>query len=104
MEILRQINEAKGFVIEWLDDTHVLCKPSVYDFLEEEVTRRLEMAERQRAEFGREVRAASSGTVWQETGGEGVAGGEEGEEGDAVFGYYEEMQQTMTTEFEEFAE
>eukprot|EP00922_Rhytidocystis_sp_ex-Travisia-forbesii_P031493 GHVS01046613.1.p1 GENE.GHVS01046613.1~~GHVS01046613.1.p1 ORF type:complete len:122 (-),score=37.34 GHVS01046613.1:123-488(-) len=71
---------------------------------QEEVTRRLEMAERQRAEFGREVRAASSGTVWQETGGEGVAGGEEGEEGDAVFGYYEEMQQTMTTEFEEFAE
>eukprot|EP00921_Rhytidocystis_pertsovi_P002754 GHVQ01004686.1.p1 GENE.GHVQ01004686.1~~GHVQ01004686.1.p1 ORF type:complete len:143 (+),score=17.96 GHVQ01004686.1:257-685(+) len=57
MEIIRSINEIRGFVIDWLDSTHVMCKLNVFEFLEEEVTRRLEMAERQTSELNRENRA-----------------------------------------------
>ncbi|KAK1940264.1 hypothetical protein X943_000916 [Babesia divergens] len=46
MEIVRQINETKHFIIEQIDEGVALCQDTVYDFLKEEVTRRLEFAER----------------------------------------------------------
>ncbi|XP_026190667.1 general transcription and DNA repair factor IIH subunit rtf-1-like [Cyclospora cayetanensis] len=46
MEILLQLNETRGFVIEVLSGEFVLCSENVCEFLEEEVTRRLELAER----------------------------------------------------------
>ncbi|KAL8274346.1 hypothetical protein Esti_001668 [Eimeria stiedai] len=46
MEILLQLNESRGFVIQVLSGEFVLCSENVCDFLEEEVTRRLELAER----------------------------------------------------------
>ncbi|CDR95525.1 hypothetical protein, conserved [Babesia bigemina] len=46
MEIVRQINETRQFIIEQIDESVALCQDSVFDFLKEEVTRRLEFAER----------------------------------------------------------
>ncbi|EDO05298.1 Transcription factor TFIIH complex subunit Tfb5 family protein [Babesia bovis T2Bo] len=46
MEIVKQINETRHFIIEQLDESVALCQESVFDFLSEEVTRRLEFAER----------------------------------------------------------
>lgn len=46
MEIIRQINETKHFIIEQIDDGVALCQDSVFDFLKDEVTIRLEYAER----------------------------------------------------------
>ncbi|EAN30850.2 Transcription factor TFIIH complex subunit Tfb5 family protein [Theileria parva strain Muguga] len=45
MEIVKQINESKHFIIEQIDEGVALCKDSVTQFLKEEVTRRLEIAE-----------------------------------------------------------
>ncbi|GBE61301.1 general transcription factor IIH polypeptide 5 GTF2H5 [Babesia ovata] len=46
MEIVRQINETRQFIIEQIDESVALCQDNVFDFLKEEVTRRLEFAER----------------------------------------------------------
>ncbi|PHJ15926.1 general transcription factor iih polypeptide 5 gtf2h5 [Cystoisospora suis] len=56
MEIILLLNETRDFIIEQLNEEYVLCRESVFEFLEEEVTKRLELAERQTAEFQREVR------------------------------------------------
>lgn len=57
MEILLQLNESRGFVIEILSGEFVLCSESVCSFLEEEVTRRLELAERPLGDVQKEKRA-----------------------------------------------
>eukprot|EP00920_Eleutheroschizon_duboscqi_P027230 GHVT01066647.1.p1 GENE.GHVT01066647.1~~GHVT01066647.1.p1 ORF type:complete len:119 (+),score=20.51 GHVT01066647.1:917-1273(+) len=46
MEILLQMNTTRDFIIEKLSDMHVLAKDVVFDYLEDEVTHRLEVAER----------------------------------------------------------
>ncbi|KAL8439301.1 hypothetical protein Efla_003938 [Eimeria flavescens] len=61
MEILLQLNESRGFVIEVLSGEFVLCSESVCDFLEEEVTRRLELAERPLLEVQKEMQRQSGG-------------------------------------------
>ncbi|CBZ55795.1 putative REX1 DNA repair domain-containing protein [Neospora caninum Liverpool] len=58
MEIIRLLNETRDFIIEQLNEEYVLCRECVFDFLEEEVTKRLELAERQTAELQRELRQA----------------------------------------------
>ncbi|UKJ89149.2 hypothetical protein MACJ_002396 [Theileria orientalis] len=45
MEIIKQINESKHFIIEQIDEGVALCKDPVIHFLKDEVTRRLEIAE-----------------------------------------------------------
>ncbi|EPR63845.1 general transcription factor IIH polypeptide 5 GTF2H5 [Toxoplasma gondii TgCatPRC2] len=56
MEVIRLLNETRDFIIEQLNEEYVLCRECVFDFLEEEVTKRLELAERQTAEQQREIR------------------------------------------------
>lgn len=46
MQIILVLNEHKNFIIEKISDTVCLCRESVYEFLEKEVIKRLEISER----------------------------------------------------------
>ncbi|CDJ64071.1 REX1 DNA repair domain-containing protein, putative [Eimeria necatrix] len=63
MEIILQLNETKNFIIEKISEEHVLCSEAVCGFLEEEVTRRLELAERPLAEMQKEKKANEAGAA-----------------------------------------